>query len=177
MKSKSLLPFRVSPGSSFIAVNPAFASSRRLAALCLMLLCATAIRGRATDITWTNASGGNWNTAANWDPNQVPGASDAAIITNDGSYTVTLDVNATVVTLILGGASGTQIFDATSRTLTLDGASVINANGVMALISSTLAGAGTLTNQGTLNPVASTINVALVNQGMLLCRRVNIFNG
>ena len=38
----------------------------------------------ATAITWTNASGGNWITAANWSPNLVPVSSDDAFITNAG---------------------------------------------------------------------------------------------
>jgi len=35
---------------------------------------------RAADIVWTNTAGGNWSTAANWDPNQVPGSGDTAWI-------------------------------------------------------------------------------------------------
>ena len=38
----------------------------------------------AAIITWTNLSGGDWNTAINWDPNQVPGTNDTAVITNNG---------------------------------------------------------------------------------------------
>ena len=54
-----------------------------------------------TTITWTNPAGGGWNTAANWNPNSVPGATDTAIITNAG-VTVTLDISPTVGGIILG---------------------------------------------------------------------------
>src|SRR5437879_1708548 len=79
-----------------IQTSPEFharAGCSQLAALCLALLCATAISGHAADITWTNVSGGNWSTAANWSPNQVPGAGDNAFITNNGTYTATLDMD------------------------------------------------------------------------------------
>ena len=129
-------------------------------------------------ITWTNTSGGIWSDAANWSPNTVPGAGDAALITTSGSYTVTLDVNVTVGSLTLGGASGTQAFDVTGRTLTLNGASVIKADGLMALsFGTTLGGAGTLTNQGTLTSSQSTINAPLVNQGQLLAKNNETIGG
>ena len=53
-----------------------------------------ALAGRLAEgatINWTNTASGGWNTAANWNPNTVPGANDTAIITNAG-VTVTLDV-------------------------------------------------------------------------------------
>jgi hypothetical protein len=125
---------------------------------------------RAATLIWTNTSSGNWNTAANWNPNTVPGPGDSAVITNPGSYTVTLDVNATLDRLTLGGASGTQTLFASSRSLVLSGASAINNNGINVLVSSTLAGTGTLTNQATLNADNSTINTALINQGLLVFR-------
>src|ERR1017187_7157958 len=55
----------------------------------------------AANITWTNTASGGWNTAANWNPNSVPGATDTAIITNAG-VTVTLNGATTVGTIILG---------------------------------------------------------------------------
>ena len=128
---------------------------------------------RGATLTWTNTAGGAWTTAANWSPNQVPAAADNASITNSGTYTVTLDANTTVASLTLGGTSGTQTFSASSRTLTLNGASAIHGNGVLALANSTVAGTGTLANLGRLNVDNSTINAALVNQGLLVFRGVN----
>src|SRR5205809_1367107 len=129
------------------------------------VLC-TAWQAPAGDVQWTNPLGGNWSVPGNWSSGIVPGSSDGVLITNAGTYTVTLDVDATVANLTLGGSSGTQTFSASSRTFTLNGVSVINGNGVMTLSSSTVAGVGTLISQGTLNNNNSTINAALVNQGL-----------
>src|SRR5712672_1339203 len=65
---------------------------------------------RCSDISWTNTVGGNWSVAANWNPNTVPGSSDNACVTNDGSYTILLDVSVTVSNLTVGSASGIQNF-------------------------------------------------------------------
>src|SRR5689334_13337588 len=111
-------------------------------ALCL---CRTML---AANVTWTNSSGGNWSNPANWDSGSVPGSSDNALIVNGGSFTVNVDVDAAVGSLTLGGASGTQTVSISSHTLTLNGNSLVNGNGVVALSSGTLAGNGTLTNQG-----------------------------
>ena len=70
---------------------------------------------RAANIVWTNASSGNWNAPANWNPNQVPGASDVAIITNAGTYTVSVTANAEVGSVLVGGNSGAQTLFIPSR--------------------------------------------------------------
>src|SRR5207244_3352045 len=74
----------------------------------LMALLATS--ASADTITWTNGSGGLWSNASNWNSGAgpVPGSTDDVVITLDGTYTVTLDVSATVASLTLGGSSGTQ---------------------------------------------------------------------
>ncbi|MFQ5593656.1 MAG: beta strand repeat-containing protein [Anaerolineae bacterium] len=100
--------------------------------------------------SWTNAAGGNWNVAGNWD-NGVPGAGDNAIINLAGTYTVIMNVDVTVNSLTLGGASGTQTLDGNNRTLTLNSTSTVNANGVLDLNSGDLTGNGDLTVNGTLD--------------------------
>lgn len=80
---------------------------------------------QADDVTWVNASGGDFGADDNWDTGLAPGPGDHAIITLDGTYTVTLDADATVQRLSLGAASGTQTLAIASRTLTLGGASAI----------------------------------------------------
>lgn len=48
----------------------------------------------AATITWDNASGGNWSTAANWSPASVPAAGDVVLLPAlPGPYVVTLDVD------------------------------------------------------------------------------------
>src|SRR5580700_8122310 len=87
-----------------------WAAAQALAILCGLLLALACPACRGATITWTNTSGGNWSAATNWSPNQVPGSSDTPVITSSGTYTVNLDINATVAGMILGGSSGTQTF-------------------------------------------------------------------
>jgi hypothetical protein len=136
------------------------------ALLGLALIVLGAAPAAALTTSWTNSAGGNWNTPGNWD-NGVPGPADDARIVLSGTYTVTLDVDATVASLTLGGASGTQTLSATSRILTLDGASAVNSNGVLALVTSTVNGTGSLTNSGSLTLRPSTIDLPLDNLGSL----------
>jgi len=60
----------------------------------------------AGTVSWVGGTG-NWNTPTNWDPAGVPGPGDGVLITEDGTYTVTLDVDAIVASLTLGGSTGT----------------------------------------------------------------------
>ena len=69
-------------------------------------------------IMWTNTAGSNWSDASSWKPNQIPSASDGAIITNAGIYNVTLDTSSTVNSLVLGGKSGPQTLAAAGNNLT-----------------------------------------------------------
>ena len=105
----------------------------------------------AADILWTNASNGNWSVAANWSPNQVPGTNDTAWITNNGTYTVTLNANAILGGLVLGGTSGTQTLSHATYTLTLNGPGSSSPNGVYSLASGTLTGTGALLCGGRFN--------------------------
>jgi hypothetical protein len=34
----------------------------------------------AATLQWTNITGGDWNVAANWSPNQVPGPDDDVVM-------------------------------------------------------------------------------------------------
>ncbi len=104
-------------------------------------------------ISW-NAGTGNWNNAANWSPAQLPAAGDDVVIGANGSnttFTVTLDVNATVNSLNLGGGSGTQTLAIASPTLTLNAPSTVNANGILRQSGGTIAGNGSLIINGTYN--------------------------
>ena len=130
--------------------------------------------GAVTDVTWINAAGGNWNVAANWQDgtgvNRVPTTGDNVFITLAGTYTVALDVNASINSLTLGGASGAQTLSINANSLTLAAASTVGANGILNLgdTSSTINGAGTLAVNGALNWSGGSIN---------LSGAVNIANG
>ena len=138
----------------------------------------TALINWGNEVDWINASGGPWNTASNWSTGAVPVSTSEVFITLDGTYTITLDVDATVASLTLGGTTGPQTLSASGRTLTLNGAGVVNSNGALNLTGvSTLAGSGTLNNQGTVTLDDSTVSGALDNQGTLVARGVSNLNG
>ncbi len=130
-------------------------------------------------VHWINPAGGNWSIGANWDTGVAPGATDIAIIDLPGTYTVTLNVNATVGGLQLGAPTGTQTLTASGRIVTLNGESAVGAHGVVSLSASTINGSGTLSNAGFLAlDGANTIAVPLHNQlgATLRVRNTNTIN-
>ena len=72
---------------------------------------------RGADVYWTNTAGGNWGTAANWSTGILPSGSDNVFIISNGTYTVALNVDVTISSLILGASSGAQTLSASGRTL------------------------------------------------------------
>ncbi len=123
-----------------------------LAAFFLIIPC------QAATITWTNTSGGNWSLAANWNPNQVPGSSDDAVIAADGTYLVTLDTSPTINSLTLGAASGEQTLTNASFSLTLNNASMIGTNGIFGVSGGSFGGSGNLGVQGLFNWTGGQLN-------------------
>ena len=123
----------------------------------------TAIAANATDLVWIGGTG-NWNSAGNWSPAQVPTAADNAIITSSGTYTVTVPAGSTATagSILVGGASGAQTLAIDRATLTIGGASLIDTNGQLSLLvaQSTLTGAGSLTVNGILNWANGTMSGA-----------------
>ena len=95
-------------------------------ALCIFL--ATTLSLRATDITWINPAGGDWNTATNWNPSQVPGPADKAILAL--SVTVTVDADTTVGSVDFSNG-------------TLSGSGVMTANGTLSWTGGNMNGSGT----------------------------------
>lgn len=94
---------------------------------------------------WLAAVSGTWSTPARWDQNAVPGPTDDVILDATGaSYTVTLDVNATVASFRLQSPNVT--FFAAAKTLTVNGPGVL-AQGQVTWRNSTWNGTGTLANQ------------------------------
>ena len=118
---------------------------------------ATTLSLGAADITWVNASGGDWNTAANWNPPQVPGSSDNAILAL--GVTVTVDAPATVGNVAfssgtLGGSgnltvSGTMNW--TGGTMNGSGATTIGSGGSLVISGTGIKffGQRTINNGGT----------------------------
>ncbi len=87
-------------------------------------------------LAWINPNGGAWDNPANWNEGVVPGPGDIARITLAGTYTVTVNRNADVGQLIVGGTAGS------SPTLWVRGN---NTGGHVALnVTDTLDNAGTI---------------------------------
>src|SRR5436309_3110877 len=101
--------------------------------LTVLTISVAVFKSIAAGIYWTNMANGNWSVAANWNPNSVPGSGDNAFITNNGTYTVTLNVSATVSNLTAGGLTGQQTLAITGSTLTLNAAGTIETNALLNL--------------------------------------------
>ncbi|MCX6921663.1 MAG: hypothetical protein NT154_00360, partial [Verrucomicrobia bacterium] len=122
----------------------------------LLFLVSVALSLRADSLVWTNTSGGNWSVPANWEPNLVPGGADTVFITNTGTYTVTLDTDASITTLVIGGDSGAQSLSISGHNVTATGQGLVLNHGRIALESGTIAGlAWTVASGGTLNLTGS----------------------
>lgn len=80
---------------------------------------------------WTNTAGGNWNVAANWNPNTVPTPNDAAIIDTHGTRTVFVISSVMINTLLMGGSNGIQTLSNSVNNLNITGAGNIIFNGVL----------------------------------------------
>jgi len=104
----------------------------------------------AAIITWNNTASGSWSAAANWLPNNVPGAGDTAIITN-ANVTVSLAGSTTVSTIILGtNGSGPVTLSLAGQTLTLDGPLIVNPSGSFTVDSGVLVGNANAVLSGTI---------------------------
>ncbi|HMP82457.1 MAG TPA: hypothetical protein PKA41_07080 [Verrucomicrobiota bacterium] len=134
----------------------------RPALMAILVCCTTAAQGAA--IVWTNVLGGDWSVAENWNPNQLPGTSDTALVTNDGDYTIIVDINPAVSNLMIGAQIGTQTVIKTNGELRIHRPSDIGSRAVLNL-SATLVSTG-LTVNGTVNwsggsiPNGSSVTVA-----------------
>jgi hypothetical protein len=112
-------------------------------------------RSPAATAVWTNTAGGNWFLPSNWSPNRVPTElSDTAVITNNGTYTITLDTGMAIAGVTVGaaGGAGTQTlawsggtFSDCTVTIGPRGALNLIGPGAKALRRCTLKNAGTVT--------------------------------
>ncbi len=104
-------------------------TTRNLTRLCLLGALLIGLAAPAATITWTNSGSGGWNTAANWNPNAVPGTNDTAVIANPG-VTVTLNSATGVGGIILGTSGGSTVtLLLNNQTLALYGPLTVNSSG------------------------------------------------
>jgi hypothetical protein len=145
-------------------------NTRGIFSLAASALIIAATSARAASIIWTNTAGGNWSDTNSWDPNQMPGSGDVAVITNDGTYSVTLDVNPAIGGLVLGTAGGINIQSlsvSNNQTFTLNGTAQVSTNGQFNLIGGMLG--GNIVLCGALNCSAGTLSGGLtVNSNSVL---------
>ncbi|MEO8378993.1 MAG: hypothetical protein ABI779_04940 [Acidobacteriota bacterium] len=103
------------------------------------------------EIHW-NTGNGNWENGANWSPTIVPTSTDDAYIDAPGTYTVGINTIASVASVQVGAATGTQILSIpTSQSLTFTNASSVGANGTISFSGINLGGSGLLGVTGTLD--------------------------
>src|ERR1039457_7052650 len=115
-------------------------TTRILTQLYLLGALLVGLAAHAATITWTNSASGGWNTAANWNPNTVPGTNDTAVIANAG-VTVSLNGATGVGGISLGtGGGGTVTLSLNSQTLALYGPLTVNPSGSFTVDSGALLG-------------------------------------
>ncbi|MBN2580570.1 MAG: hypothetical protein JXB10_16415 [Pirellulales bacterium] len=103
-------------------------------------------------ITWSNSVSGNWNDAANWDPEEVPDVSgESAVIPSNLTtpFVITLDISPGVDELNIASAVATM--NLYSRTLTLHATAGLSNSGTMNANSGTAKIDGNLTNGSSIN--------------------------
>ncbi|MEI7731935.1 MAG: hypothetical protein WCO56_20345 [Verrucomicrobiota bacterium] len=124
----------------------------------------SALDSHGANLVRTNLAGGDWNTAANWSPSQVPGASDTAWITNSGTYTVTVTTGSTATNVVVGAVSGAQTLNLSGGTLVLGRTATLGTNGTFLLTGGTIHG-GTVvaTNGASLAIIGGTLDGVTVN--------------
>ena len=128
-------------------------------------------------LVWTNTAGGNWNVAANWSPNRVPGAADTALITTPGSYGVSVTDNESVSNLVLGAASGTLTVKIQSGTFTVNGTGSDNAQSALVISGGTVNGPGSIVVGGPLTWSAGAIYSTVLFNGGTLSGGLNLYGG
>ncbi len=130
------------------------------------------------------ATSGSWETASDWSTGSVPGNSTAVCITVPGNYEVTLapetgvEGGDNVGSLTLGATSGSQTLDISGQgvqdggdqynqtTLTVSGATTINATGTLVLDATAQTASGTSnSNAGGGN---AALDTSLVNYGQIV---------
>ncbi len=132
-----------------------------------------------------NGGTGNWSIAGDWSPNGVPnnGGGNVYNVTIDsgGTDNVSLDINATIASLVLGGSAGSSTLAnmaGTAETLTITGGLTVNTTGTLVFSNaSTLSAGANSTNFGVLDVESgSTLSITgnLSNSGTV---ETNRFNG
>jgi len=94
-----------------------FTVSLRLIGLVLAMLVTVAAKPAQAQIFW-NVAAGDFNAAANWNPMQIPGAGDEAVINNGGTATYSSGTGAVEFLSVASAAGTSGAFNMTGGELT-----------------------------------------------------------
>ncbi|MCW4470448.1 GEVED domain-containing protein [Flavobacterium sp. MFBS3-15] len=112
----------------------------------------------SADIPYLSVQTGNWNDAATWNKNAVPGATD--VVSIQPGHTVTVDGSYTAAASAVG-ITNTGVLALSANTLTVTNAVTTVTGGTINVTGGTLASA-TLTNAGAVNANSGTVNATTV---------------
>ncbi len=127
---------------------------------------------------WLTNTNGNWNDPTRWSLGRAPISTDSVVIAASGTYTVTMNVNATVQSLTIGGSGGTPTLITSGRALTVNNRCQIESNGILTINSaSTMGGLGALVNNGRVNLTGSFVTTSYTNNGTLEVRQASSITG
>ena len=112
-------------------------------------------------ISW-NTGTGMWGTATNWSPQQLPASGDDVVIAANGTnttFTVTLNVVATINSFSVGGGSGAQTLSLANN-LTFAAASSVSSTSTLSFSAGVLSATADLTIDGAFNWSGGTMSGA-----------------
>jgi len=117
----------------------------------MLVLAGSVVAQRKTTDSWKGGTG-NWSVGSDWSGG-VPNSSSSVTINSGGTDLVTLNQNATIASLVLGGTSGSSTLQDASGTpekLTITGATTINSTGDLFFQNGSTLSSGSLTVSGSL---------------------------
>jgi hypothetical protein len=76
---------------------------KRLALILFIIVLTSSIVSAGT-VNWDSSGGGDWGNFLKWNPDKVPAQGDDVVINNAGAGTITVDSDATIKMLTVGGA-------------------------------------------------------------------------
>jgi hypothetical protein len=111
---------------------------------------------------WIAAEGGSWQDATHWSTGEVPGSDDHAILDLPGTYTVTLEGDATVagLTLTASSSDGGPTLHLARHSLVIRGLGRVGAGAALHLDGGIVTGDGDLEVEGTLRWTGGTLSGA-----------------
>ncbi len=121
-------------------------------------------------ITWTNLSGGAWNTVGNWSSGTVPATTDDVVISQAGAYTITINTPSFANSLLLNDAGANLTVNQTLNvpgTISLNaGTLTMNGSGWIDNATLVLNGGAIQGNDGTLDntTIDGTLNLNLAGE-------------